>query len=116
MTPPRKRSLSDDEISLINRIADRAADIFGLRPAASRTFRPIMAAYLSAMHTGPDGPLDLVRFLKAPGSGFCHDMTGILGHVNPATGRCAPFFLPRYLQLSSPSLAAMAGLSETPEG
>lgn len=116
MTTAKKRTLTDDEISLINRIADRAASIFGLRPAASRTFRPIMAAYLSAMHTGPDGPLDLPRFLKAPGSGFCHDMTGILGHVDPTTGRCAPFFLPRYIQLSAPGLAAMAGLSEMPEG
>jgi hypothetical protein len=109
-----RRPLSPPEQRTLDLIANRAASRFGYsRPG----LRGLLLVYITAIHTGPDGPLDLDRLLSAPPATFLHDISGIMMHVDPSTGSVRDCFIPRtQRQSATMALAAMAGLSELPEG
>ena len=81
-------SVTQDEITMIHRIALRAYEINN-----DINFTTLMMD-LSATHKSC--PLDLQKLLDASTHDFVHDVGGIMRHINRRTGHLENCFLPRF--------------------
>lgn len=81
--------LSKEEYVLIHDIALRAVDALGYRGPLVELEMDISATHISC-------PLKLKELLKAEFFDFCHDIGGIVRHLNRETGELRNHFCPRY--------------------
>jgi len=94
-------SLDGETLQTIVDISDRAADILSKKSridvqigAVGRVSVAISEA-LAVVHKNGT-PLRFKDMLTASDFDLMHDVSGILKHINPDTGKLAGFFLPRF--------------------
>jgi uncharacterized protein DUF6874 len=92
-----KWDISQDENSIVNKIAHRAAEVareFDVDYNAQDAAIDVTATHLNGC------PIDLQKLLDAPDFDFSHDIFGIRRHLDRHTGELGDCFVPRYARPS----------------